>query len=91
MERKNIYKINETTNTFLIWGTTHSYSLLGQNGFSNIDYEFDVRNYKVFPNESVIKRLSAPIVDNIMTLVGDEYVKRIAPGQDGVIRMFVYD
>lgn len=87
-----LFEIPELLNTALIRGTSPPYSLLGQTGFSTIDYEVDLRSLQDDPYDSLTEKiLSTPTVDNLMPLVGDKYVKHVSPSQDGIIRLFAYD
>ena len=80
----------EINSRFLLTHTSAPYSLLGQSGFSNIEYDLDVRNVEPnFVGNNIV--LSPPIVDHLITLVGEKHLRRIAPAQDGIIRIHTYD
>ncbi len=86
------YDLPLTTNTILLRGTTVPYSLLGQTGFSNVEYEISLQNLDVYNNSGYVKKLSTPpILDNFMVLANEKMAQQVTPSQDGTIRIHVYD
>lgn len=87
------YELPHATNSLLIRGTTIPYSLLGQTGFSNIEYEINLQKLDVFLSKDghEYKFSTPPIVDNLMVLANDKAMQHITPAQDGIIRIHTYD
>jgi hypothetical protein len=84
------FELPLTANSILIRGTTIPYSLLGQAGFTNVEFELNLKKRDEI--SGIEYELCTPsIVDNLLTLADDKPAQHITPGQDGTIRILTYD
>jgi hypothetical protein len=76
---------SEAFTVYRVSGHTQNYCLLGQNGHTTVDYEFDFIDYEHqdFANP--------PCLDHFILLANGKPARWLRPGQDNQVRFLIYD
>ncbi len=77
---------SEAYTVYRIGGHTQNYCLLGQNGHTTVDYEFDF-----IENIPYNGYADPPCLDQLILLVDGKPARWLRPGQDNQVRFLIYD